>query len=140
MTLTRWVSESGATVVSASTWWKRKKNGWSAGWPEGGSQSERKGATYHQADLVEIRRHSRQDLDLPEQVKVEGRHPVVVRNGAEKVHKDELRVSLSSVAGLAVGNLERHAALDDDDGWNSVGVSTRADTCWTTRKERSDSV
>lgn len=74
--------------------------------------------TYHQADLEEVRSDTHEDVNLPEEVEVEGRHSIVVRDPGEEVHEDELGVALSSVAWLLVRRgLPLRSAFDDDDGW-----------------------
>lgn len=52
---------------------------------------------YHQADFKKVGCYTHEYVDLPEHVEIEGSHPVVVCDTGEKVHQDELTVSLSSV-------------------------------------------
>ena len=44
--------------------------------------------TNHQANFEEVRSNTHKDMDFSEQVEVEGRHPVVVCDTREEIHKD----------------------------------------------------
>ena len=41
-------------------------------------------------------------MDLPEQVEIKRRHPVVIGDAREEVHEDELTVALATIARLLV--------------------------------------
>ena len=56
-------------------------------------------------------------MDLPEEIKVERRHSIIVGDPGEAVHQDELTVSLASVARfLVIERLLFGATFDNDDG------------------------
>lgn len=80
------------------------------------TQSQCLEETHHQADFEEIGRNAHEDMNLPEQVEIERRHPVVVRDMGKKVHQDKLTVALSSITGFLVfGSLLFGTTLDDND-------------------------
>jgi hypothetical protein len=59
-------------------------------------------------------------VNLPEKIKVQRRHPIVVRHPREKVHEYQLTVTLASIAGfLVVQSFFFRAALHNDDSWRS---------------------
>jgi len=65
-------------------------------------------------------------MDLPEQVKIQRAHPVVVGDAREKVHQDELTIPLSSIPGLLLGcGLLFGPTLDNNDR----GSLTTSDGC-----------
>lgn len=70
---------------------------------------------YHETNFKEVWRNTHKDVNLAEQIEVERRHPVVVRNTREEIHEDKLTVTLSPVARfLFCGCLLLSAALDND--------------------------
>ena len=55
-------------------------------------------------------------MDFPEQVEIQRSHPVIVCDTREEIHKNELAVSLSTVARLLVRlSLRLRAAFHNDD-------------------------
>lgn len=86
-------------------------------------EMERK-PTYHQTNLKIIWSDTHQYLDLAKEVVIERGHPVVVRDAREKVHENELRIPLASVAWLLVTDrLRIRTTLDDDNCWRPLAIN-----------------
>lgn len=74
--------------------------------------------THHQANLEEVRGNTHENLDLAEKVKVQRGHTIVICDAGKEIHKDELAISLSSVARLLVmARFGLCPTLDNDDRW-----------------------
>lgn len=58
---------------------------------------------HHETSLEEIRRDTHKDLNLPEHVKVQRRHPVIVGYSREEIHQNQLAVAFASIARLLFG-------------------------------------
>lgn len=81
--------------------------------------------TYHQADFKEIWRNAHQNMDLPEQIKVQWCHTVVISDSGEEVHKDQLTIPFSSIARFLLRRslLFRAAFHNDNRGRSSPSDS-----------------
>ena len=74
--------------------------------------------THHQTNFKEIRGYTHQDVDLTEEVEIQGGHAIVIGDTREEVHENELTVSFASITRLLLrGCLNFGSTFYDDDGW-----------------------
>lgn len=73
---------------------------------------------YHQYHLKEVGGDTHQDLDLSEQIEIQRRHAVVIRDAGEEIHQDELAIAFSAISWFLVrrGFLLCSTFDDDDSG------------------------
>ena len=69
----------------------------------------------HEHKFEKVRRHSHERMHFAEQIIVQGRHRVIVRDVLEEVHQHHLRITFASVAGLFRMDFVRHTTLDHND-------------------------
>ncbi|KAI3482907.1 hypothetical protein L1887_54229 [Cichorium endivia] len=82
----------------------------------------------HEAELEKVGRDAHERVHLAEEVIVERRHAIVVRDTLEEVHEDHLRVTLAAVTGLRVARLFGCTALDNDDHGRAMALCARVVT------------
>ena len=81
--------------------------------------------THHQTNFKIIGGDTHQYLDLAKEVVIERSHPVVVCDAGEKVHKNELRITLASVAWLLVTDrLRLRTALHNNDRGRPLAINS----------------
>lgn len=81
-------------------------------------------ATHHQANFKIIRSDTHQYLDLAKEVVIKRAHSVVVCDAREKVHKNELRIPLASIAWFLVTDCFRiRTALDNNNRWGPLAIN-----------------
>ena len=76
--------------------------------------------THHETNFKEIGSDTHEDMDLAEEIKIEGAHPIVVGDAGEEVHEDQLTVALAPIPRFLVRScLLFRSTLHDDDGGRS---------------------
>ena len=81
-------------------------------------------ATHHQANFKIIRSDTHQYLGFAKEVVIERAHSVVVCDAREKVHKNELRIPLASIAWfLVIDRFRIRTTLDDNNRWGPLAIN-----------------
>ncbi|KAI6770917.1 hypothetical protein HG531_009772 [Fusarium graminearum] len=76
----------------------------------------------HKKVLVQFGVHTNNVVDLMEHLKLERRHGSAMMDTVQEAHKENLRVTFSTVTRLRLGLFRLLANLDDNDIWNNVAL------------------
>ena len=108
MQLTSALREVGKTFVSASTFQDECHQI---------SEAIDYQIAHHEANFEEIGRDTHQYMDFAEEVKIEGCHPVVIRDTRKEIHENQLAIPLATIARFLVRCCFMFGTtLDNDDG------------------------
>ena len=85
---------------------------------------------YHQTHFKEVRSDTHEDMNLPEEIIIQRRHPIVVRDAGEEIHENELAVTFATVSRLLLcSRFSFGTAFYEDDGRGTAtsnGYATRS--------------
>ena len=119
MQLTSALRELGKTFVSASTLQVECRQRLFA-------KSIDYQIAHHEAYFEEIGCDSHQYVNFAEEIKIQRRHPVVIRNARKEIHENQLAIPLATIARFLVRcSFLFGATLDNDDS----RCSATSDSC-----------